>query len=121
VTFECNCGSAFLLSGHLWVITSVPFESPEKVIIVFLTSKKAHSDTTVVLSPEDHDFIKHPTVISYADARIEHSDHIMKRIEERDYDPRKSFSGDVVKTIQQGLIDSPYTPRYIKDAFLANR
>lgn len=100
------------------MIASVPFESPEKVIIVFLTSKKPHSDTTVILGPEDHDFIKHPTVISYADARIAHSDDIMKRIAERDYTPRKSFSEAVAKTIHQGLIDSPFTPRYIKSIFL---
>ena len=121
MTFACTCGSAFLLSGHLYVIIDVLSESPEKVIIVYLTSQKAYSDNTVVLSPNDHDFIKHPTVISYADARIVHSDSIIKRIAERDFEPRESFSDETVKIIQQGLIDSPFTPRDIKGAFLANR
>ena len=119
MVFNCSCGSSFRLSGHLWVIVSDPFDSPEQVIITFLTTQKANSDTTVILSPGDHDFITHPTVVSYADAKIQRTEHILKRIEERDYEPRNSFSSEVTKEIQKGLIDSQFTPRYIKKAFLS--
>ena len=117
VTFDCSCGSSFILSGHLWVIITEPFGSPEQVIIVNLTSKKSHSDTTVVLSPNDHTFIKHETVISYDYARIVFSDNIKQRVQERDVEPRDSFRGDVIQKIQQGLLDSPRTPRDIKKIF----
>lgn len=88
------------------------------MIIVSLTSKKPHSDTTVVLSPNNHRFIKHDTVISYADARIVHSQYIKQRIQERDFEPRDGFSDDVIRVIQQGLLDSPRTPRDIKKMFI---
>lgn len=82
-----------------------------------LTSKKPTSDTTVVLSPDDHDFIKHPTVVSFADAKIHSTENILKRAEERDIEPRCKFRSDTVEAIQQGLMDSPFTPRDIKKIF----
>ena len=45
-------------------------------------------------------------------------DNIIRRIDERDYEPRNSFSDEVTKTIQRGLIESPFTPRDIKKFFL---
>ena len=118
VAFDCSCGSSFILGGHLWVIITEPFGSPEKVIIVNLTSKKPHSDTTVVLLSNDHRFIKHETVINYADARIVCSDSIKLRVRERDIEPRDSFRDEVIQKIQEGLIDSPRTPRDMKKTFI---
>ena len=118
MAFDCSCGSSFILSGHLWVIITEPFGSPEQVIIVNLTSKKPSSDTTVVLSPNDHTFIKHETVISYSDARIVFSDYIKLRVQERDVELRDSFHHDVIQVIQHGLLESPRTPRNIKKIFI---
>ena len=118
VTFDCSCDSSFILGGHLWVIITEPFGSPEQVVIVSLTSKKPHSDTTVVLSPKDHSFIKHETVISYADARIVRCEYIKRRVQERDIEPRDGFRDSVIQVIQQGLLDSPRTPRDIKKTFI---
>lgn len=118
VAFDCSCGSSFILNGHLWVIITEPFGSPEQVIIVNLTTKRSHSDTTVILSPGDHSFIKHETVINYNDARIKNSDDIKLRVHERFFEPRESFRDGVILVIQQGLIDSPRTPRDIKKIFI---
>jgi hypothetical protein len=119
VDFECFCGDTFLLSGHLWVIISSPNGEPGQVIIAFLTSKKMNSDTTVILLPDHHKFIKHPTVVSFADARIERTDFIRKRVEERDYEPRERFDEGAISVIQRGLIESPFTPRYIRSYFIS--
>ena len=118
VAFDCSCGSSFILGGHLWVIITEPFGSPEQVIIVNLTSKRPHSDTTVILLPNDHSFIKHETVISYDDARIVCSDNIKLRVQERDFEPHDRFRDGVIQAIQQGLLDSPRTPRDIKKTFI---
>ena len=117
MAFDCSCGSSFVLGGHLWVVITEPSGSPKQVIIVNLTSRKRDSDTTVVLSPEDHSFVKHDTVISYADARISGSAEIVTRIEQRDFEPRKKFRDDVIRKIQNGLLASPRTPKYIKTFF----
>ena len=99
------------------MIITEPFGSPEQVIIVLLSSKKSHSDTTVVLSTEDHKFIKHDTVVSYARSRIMPCEHIMARIQQRDFRPHDNFQNDVIRKIQHGLINSVHTPRNIKNAF----
>ena len=99
------------------MIITEPFGSTQQVIAVFLTSKKPNSDLTVVLSSGDHRFIKHDTVISYADARIFNKENIIIRIRERDFQPHDSLSNDMISAIQEGLIVSPRTPRNIKKIF----
>lgn len=118
VAFDSSCGSSFLLNGHLWVIISEPFGSPGQVIIVYLTSKKQNSDLTVTLFPGDHKFIKHHTVISYADARIVSCEYINRRVQDKDIEPHDNFQSALIKSIQQGLINSPRTPRDIKKIFI---
>jgi len=118
VAFDCSCGSSFVLGGHLWVIVAELFGSPKQVMIVNLTSKKPHSDCTVILSSENHRFIKHDTVISYADAGIVQSEYLIKRIQQGDFKQHDNFNHDVIRIIQQGLIDSPRTPKYIKEIFI---
>lgn len=118
MAFDCVCGSSFVLNGHLWVVVCEPFDSPTKVIIVFLTSRKSYSDQTIVLRPQDHDFIRHETVVSYADARIVQTDYIIRRVSERDVKPHDSLRDEVIKVIQQGLINSPRTPRDVKKIFI---
>ena len=120
VAFNCNCGSSFILGGHLWVVISEPSATLEDVIIVNLTSKKPHSDTTTVLTPNDHKFIKHETVINYSDARILNHVDIVKRVRDRLIEPRERFEEDVTRRIQRGLLASPRTPRDIKDFFADN-
>jgi len=115
--FECSCGASFLLCGHLWVIISDPFSNPKQVIFVLLTSLKSGSDTTVVLSPGDHRFIRHDTVISYADSRIEEIDYIKESILQRNFEPKEKFEESVTKKIQQGLLNSPRTPKQIKETY----
>lgn len=117
IVFKCSAGSSFILCGHLWVIISDPFGTPEQVIIANLTSKKPTSDTTVVLSDGDHNFIKHDTVVNYADSRIEPSEYIETRIHDRDFELRDNFRSETLHIIQQGLIDSPRTPNNIKRIF----
>lgn len=118
VAFDCSCGSSFILNGHLWVIITEPFGSPEQVIIVNLTTKRSHSDTTVILSPGDHSFINRETVISYADTRVIPCTYVKQRVQERDVEPRDGFCNRVIQVIRQGLVDSPRTPRNIKQTFI---
>jgi hypothetical protein len=100
------------------VTVSEPFGSPEGVIIVNLTSMRPTSDTTVILSVGDHTFIKHETVVNYADARIFEVDNLRMRIQQRDFEPRSAFEPGLVKKLQQGLLNSSRTPRDIKKAFV---
>ena len=114
VSFDCSCGSTFFLRGHLWVVTTDASNSPENVVIVSLTTKRQNSDTTVTLTSGNHGFIKHDTVVNYADARIVSKKSIIQRVHDRDFEPSDPFTIDLVKKIQQGLLNSPYTPKEVK-------
>ena len=56
---------------HLWVlITSVDPKSGQ-ALMVNITTRRPHSpDTTTILNVGDHPFIKNPSVVFYADARL---------------------------------------------------
>lgn len=111
----CSSGFSFRLRGHLWVVIVELPGQPEKVVAVSLTSKRPDSDTTVVLQSGDHRFIKHDTVVYYADARLFSKSDLISRIELRLFEPDEAFSEEKVKIIQRGLFASPFTPRDIKN------
>lgn len=118
--FDCSCGSTFILNGHLWVVITPPTKISKQVIIVFLTTCKSYSDTTVILNQEDHKFIKHTTAVSFAEARILTQEDIMQRLKMRAIEPRENFDADKVEELQKGLLESDRTPQDIKDFFVEN-
>ena len=117
MAFDCREGFSFRLSGHLRVVIAELPGSPTQVLVVYLTTKKENSDTTVVLKSGDHNFIKHDTVVSYADSRIFDKDDLIDRIERKLFKPDKPFDIEKVRIMQRGLLDSPYTPKAIKDLY----
>lgn len=76
MTLNIVPGDAFLLAKpgqavrHLWVIVTQPEGTRLRAVMVNLTTQRPHSDTTVVLAPGDHPFIRHATVVNYSDARF---------------------------------------------------
>ena len=100
---------------HLWVVLTEPHGDSGDVVIVSLTTKRTGSDLTVVLRPGDHSFIDHETVVFYADARIVEAGALTALIalnRERRHD---NCSPELLSRIQQGLFDSPFTPKKIKE------
>ena len=99
---------------HLWIVTTEPEGNPEEVVIVNLTTKRANSDITVILDSRDHRFIRHQTVISYADALftkvVAVQDVIKNGLSKFDDD----CSDNLLERIQLGLLQSPLTPKKIK-------
>jgi len=118
--YDYGCGSTFILAGHLWIVVTPPSKTTNEVIIVNLTSLKRHSDTTTILTPDNHKFIKHDSVISYSDARILSYEEIVNRANNRFIDIRDKLDNDVMAKIQKGLLDSPRTPHDIKSFYSDN-
>jgi hypothetical protein len=113
---DCRCGFSFYISGHLWLVVAELFDSPTKIVIVNLTTKREGSDTTVILKLGDHPFVKHDTVVNYSDARIFSKDDLIAKIERKFFSTDKIFAENILRTIQQGLLISPYTPKGIKES-----
>ena len=99
---------------HLWVVAVAANPATQEVVIVNLTTQRPHSDATVVLQPSDHEFVNHPTVVFYADARIVDGRTIDAAIEGGMFPTHRDCSPALLLRIQQGLFDSPHTPQKVK-------
>ena len=104
---------------HLWVILTEPERETGRVIIVNLTTKRPHSDVTVVLQPGAHPFVQHETVVNYADARLVEIGHLEVAIRSGLCRTHQVFDATVLKQVQHGLLKSPFTPNKIKTYFRA--
>ena len=84
--------------------------------MVNLTSFREGVDTTVVLDEGDHSFIRHPTVVFYADARIVEISLLERWAALGDNRVHNEICSDeLLDKIRAGLFESKYTPRKIKN------
>ena len=100
--------------SHLWVVLLDPDPRTHETVIVNLTTQREHSETTTVLKPGEHPFVKHPTVAYYADARIADGRAIAAAIESRTYPAREICSAALLEKLREGLLASTFTPRKVK-------
>lgn len=100
---------------HLWIVLTEPHGDSPEVAIVSLTTKRPGSDLTTVLKPGDHPFIKHETVVSYADARIVQAGALLSFLALQRDARNDDCPDELLARIRQGLLDSPFTPNKIKD------
>jgi hypothetical protein len=119
-----KCGDTFLLpksasaTEHLWIIVTEVDQTSGTAVCVNVTSKRDDSETTVVLSVGDHRFIKHESVVRFADAREMKMELVEKLLSGRPtqfvgtlHDP---CSETLLAKIRKGLLDSEMTPKEIK-------
>lgn len=116
-----SAGETYLLpfpseeSPHLYVVLTEPTwvakEGSPRVVIVSLTTKRGHSDTTVVLSSSDHSFLKTWTVAFYAKM-------LWVRVDELQNEAWRQYEDvapDVLSRLQVGALDSPHTKPSIRE------
>jgi hypothetical protein len=99
---------------HLWIVLTEPDGDPPQVVIVNLTKNKPRADTTCILMPSDHDFVKVETVVHYGDARLVPAEPLSQIAKLRDYDFQADCSAELLERVQLGLLASPSTPKKIK-------
>ncbi|GFE72320.1 hypothetical protein [Chroococcus sp. FPU101] len=68
------------------------------------------SDTTVILNVGDHPFIKKPSVVNYNDAEFSSVEKLIRYINEEQSLNDDDLEKEVLRKIQQGLLDSDRTP-----------
>lgn len=89
-------------------------------MLVNLTSQALLKDQSCILNVGDHPFIKHETVINYAEAVISSEEAIFAgaRGGVIQHDPAPVTS-DALKRIQQGALASPQIETRVKAAVVA--
>lgn len=102
---------------HLYVaITGSEGYPEETVVIVNFTSEGSRKsyDTTVTLDIGDHRFIKHGTVVNYADAEIATVDYVQRAVKSGLSSFDEDCSDELLETLQQGALDSDFTANEIR-------
>ena len=99
---------------HMWIVLTEP-DGNLDVVIVNVTSLKNHLDQTAILKVGDHSYIKHDSVVLYADARIVPVTPIVDGLNLktplfRQLDP---CSVELLKRISNGIFASDFTPNKV--------
>lgn len=114
-------GRAFLLSEyqhqklHLCFILTDPDCNPAKVVGVMVRTRKRFTDDTVILCPGDHPFIKHESAVHYSTADFFTVAKIVKCADQGHCHIQPDMTPELLRRVRQGLLDSPYTVRGVKD------
>lgn len=104
---------------HLYVAITDP-DSEGNIVLVNLTSQSQLKDQSCILNVGDHPFIKHETVINYADAVIAKEEAILAgaRGGVIQYDPIP-VTQHALERIQQGALTSSQAETQIRTAVQA--
>jgi hypothetical protein len=110
-------GDTFLLrtppnDHHLFV--AIARTSSGKSLCVNVTSYHSNSDTSCVLNPGDHYFIKNKSVINYGDAREIEAITIANLINSGFCTLKGTVSTNVLRKIQQGGLNSKMSKNKFK-------
>ena len=123
MAWACQAGGTLLVpSGqghHLFVILNAPADfdtyPPQSCVLVsFSTIRNGPYDTTRVMNPGAHPFIRQQSFVAYRQARMETAQTLSSRVDSGIYIPRDPVSEEIRKDLVAGLYVSPLTPGYLK-------
>lgn len=100
---------------HLWLVLTDPEGQDQYVLAVMLRTATEHTDSTVILQPGDHPFVRHPSSVDYSEIRRFKLSSILRAVAIGDCHPRESLSRALLKKVQAGLLLSPHTVHALKD------
>lgn len=99
---------------HLWIIISDPTPRDE-VVIVNVTTSDLGSDRSCVITHGEHPFITHESVIAYYFAKLISVEKIKEWKNRQYFESRQPVKPPLLRRIQQGAVDSDYTPQKIQE------
>ena len=105
-------------SSHLNVVVRDRKGPNAEIILVDLTTKRRGSDTTTLLRVGDHPFNRHDSVVYHAHAvklKEQNVDSLFGNYGTR----REKLDSHILGRIQQGLLNSPHTPRGVKQFYIS--
>lgn len=106
------------ITPHLWIVITEPDPA---CIIVSLTTLRNAKDQTVILRPGDHPFIRHDTVVFFADARIVDANHLQQQVAAGAALLHQPCTQTTLSLIQAGVLASPFTPRKVQEFYRTRR
>lgn len=120
MTFTAQAGDTLLLVRpgfsfpHLWVMVAESRGDPQQTVIVAVTTKRFGSDTTVEISPGEHPWVRHPSVIYYHHATLTELRLLEEAVRMGVGEAREPFPRVLLQRVQAGISVSPFTPNRVK-------
>lgn len=115
-------GDAFLIPApgsptppHLWIVLTEPDPHTFECVIVSVTTLRYGEDQTVILQRGDNSFIRHQSVVYYADAQIVNARRLEACVVAGAAQRHEECSADILKLVQDGVLASPFTPNKVHD------
>ena len=99
---------------HLFIVLTTPDGEPPLVVMVNITTRRPTSDSTVILTPGDHPFIRHESVIAFEHADLFDVGKLEKGLSNGSLSKYPDINESLFDAVKQGLFDSPRTPQNIK-------
>ncbi len=99
---------------HLFIVLTAPKGRPPVVVMVNITTRRPTSDTSVILTPGAHPFVKHESVVAYEHASIFEVEKLENGLRNGSLIKYPDISNALFTMVKQGLLNSPRTPKNIK-------
>lgn len=115
------CGDTFLSGDdeyedyHLNVVITPP--SAGEVVTVSITTLRKRSEKLVRLSPGEHPFLTHDSVVSYIYARIRKVVDIEAMLRADNAKARDPVTAELLAKLRNGLLESEFTPNGVKQLY----
>jgi hypothetical protein len=118
------CGDTYLLydeddyegKPHLHIVITEP-DDDGRVVLVSVTTRRAKSDTMVCLDAGEHEFITHPSVVTYAYSKILTVAKLEELCVSGDAISKGKATEQLVKRAQNGMLETDRAPHDTKRLF----
>jgi hypothetical protein len=104
---------------HLHILIAVE-QSTDRGLMVNFTTVKDRSDKSCVVMTGEHPFLKHQSVVNYADSKIVSLLALENGLSKRVITPHEPVSPELLKKIRDCGLKSPAIPIKNRDFLLAN-
>ncbi len=100
---------------HLTIVMAYCSES-ERIAIASVTSDRGtrSTDSSCLLNPGDHRFIRHPSFVSYTNAEILNIDQIRRGLSTGILSLDLTLADSIIHRVITGALESKNTPRGVK-------
>jgi len=99
---------------HLFIICTDANDQKEHLLVSISKWRNDFCDPTCILEPGCHAFVRHKSWVMYRSATIETSDTLMRGVGEGILQPRDCLDANIYKSVEDGILKSPHTPRKFK-------
>lgn len=98
---------------HLFFVLNDPGDAAE-LVLASVSSMHSRADTTCLLYPDEHPFIRHESHIDYRHCRTERTGHLERLIDCGYCERREDVSEELIERIIDGAYESRHTkPRIL--------